>query len=305
MSTPIANRIDFLLLFDVKDGNPNGDPDFDNSPRFDPETFQGLVSDVCLKRKIREWVHAAKSQNGTIEPGYDVFVLQGHSLESRQKMPYEHLTELAGAAKGSKTPRGDVEKARAWMCANFFDVRAFGAVMSTTDFNCGQVRGPVQITFARSYDRVLSTEHGITRVAYTKEQKASETSAQTEMGRKHTVAYGLYAAHGFLTPSFAGGANGTGFSDDDLGVLKKALVNMFDLDHSAARGLMRTRHVFAFEHSSALGNAQSGRLFDLVKVARKQGVESPRGFEDYDLASLADIQSACPAGVTVSDWAAE
>ncbi|EPR43458.1 CRISPR-associated protein, Csd2 family [Desulfovibrio sp. X2] len=305
MSTPIANRIDFLLLFDVKDGNPNGDPDFDNTPRFDPETFQGLVSDVCLKRKIREWVFAAKSQGGKIEPGYDVFVLQGHSLESRQKMPYEHLSELAGKAKGAKTTRGDVEKAREWMCANFFDVRAFGAVMSTTDFNCGQVRGPVQLTFARSFDRVLSTEHGITRVAYTTEKKASETSAQTEMGRKHTVAYGLYAAHGFISPAFAGGPSGTGFCADDLAVLKKALVNMFDLDHSAARGLMRTRRVFAFEHSSPLGNAQAGRLFDLVKVARKEGVESPRGFDDYAISSFAEIAAACPAGVTVADWAAE
>lgn len=303
MSTPIANRIDFLLLFDVKDGNPNGDPDFDNSPRFDPETFQGLVSDVCLKRKIREWVYAAKSQGGAIESGYDVFVLQGHSLESRQKMPYEHLAGLDGKAKGAKTVRSDVEKAREWMCANFFDVRAFGAVMSTTDFNCGQVRGPVQLTFARSFDRVLSTEHGITRVAYTTEKKTSETSAQTEMGRKHTVAYGLYAAYGFITPAFAGGANGTGFSADDLDVLKKALVNMFDLDHSAARGLMRTRHVFAFEHASPLGNAQSGKLFDLVKVKRKEGVDSPRGFEDYVITPLSDIKAACPDGVTPTDWA--
>jgi CRISPR-associated protein Csd2 len=304
MSTAISNRIDFLLLFDVKDGNPNGDPDFDNSPRFDPETFQGLVSDVCLKRKIREWVFAAKSQNGGIEPGYDVFVLQGHSLESRQKMPYEHLSELTAKAKAKNTDRTDVGKARNWMCANFFDVRAFGAVMSTTDFNCGQVRGPVQLTFARSYHRILSTEHCITRVAYTKEEKTAGTSAQTEMGRKHTVAYGLYAAHGFLTPAFAGPNNGTGFSTADLEVLKKALVNMFDLDHSAARGLMRTRHVFAFEHASALGEAPCGKLFDLVRVALTDGVESPRSFEDYVVRPLADIKAACPKGVTVTDWAA-
>jgi len=302
--TAIANRIDFLLLFDVKDGNPNGDPDFDNSPRFDPETFQGLVSDVCLKRKIRDWVFAAKSHNGSIEPGYDVFVLQGHSLESRQKMPYDNLAELNGKAKANKTDRTDVEKARGWMCEHFFDVRAFGAVMSTTDFNCGQVRGPVQITFARSFHRVLSTEHGITRVAYTTEKKTAETSAQTEMGRKHTVAYGLYAAHGFVTPAFAGGNNGTGFSAEDLEVLKRALVNMFDLDHSAARGLMRTRHVFAFEHASALGEAPCGKLFDLVQVALKEGVESPRSFDDYVVSPLADIKAACPKGVTVTDWAA-
>jgi CRISPR-associated protein Csd2 len=304
-NTPISNRIDFLLLFDVKDGNPNGDPDFDNSPRFDPETFQGLVSDVCLKRKIRDWVFADKSQNGDIEHGYDVFVLQGHSLESRQRMPYDNLAELKGKGKGPKTDRTDVEKARDWMCENFFDVRAFGAVMSTTNFNCGQVRGPVQLTFARSYDRVLSTEHGITRVAYTREEKTAGTSAQTEMGRKHTVAYGLYRAHGFITPAFAGKPNGTGFSTEDLKVLKQALVNMFDLDHSAARGLMRTRHVFAFEHASALGEAPCGKLFDLVQVALKDGVESPRSFENYEVPPLADIRAACPKGVTVTDWANE
>jgi CRISPR-associated protein Csd2 len=305
MSTAIANRIDFLLLFDVKDGNPNGDPDFDNSPRFDPETFEGLVSDVCIKRKIREYVFQAKSQNDKIEPGYDIFVLQGHSLESRQKMPYEHLPELKGKAKKAKTDRSDVETARRWMCENFFDVRSFGAVMSTTDFNCGQVRGPVQITFARSYHRILATEHAITRVAYTTEKKTSETSAQTEMGRKHTVAYGLYAAHGFITPSFAGGRNGTGFSTDDLELLKKALVNMFDVDHSAARGLMRSRHVFAFEHASALGEAPSGKLFDLVKVKLEDGIEFPRKFEDYAITPLSEIQAGCPKGVEASDWANE
>jgi CRISPR-associated protein Csd2 len=332
MSKPITNRIDFLLLFDVKDGNPNGDPDFDNSPRFDPETFQGLVSDVCIKRKIRDWVYAAKSQDGAIEPGYDIFVLQGHSLESRQKMPYEHLKmtpptglpeeeqEQSGDEKAAgekskkgkggkkKTTEDDLEKivvARDWMCKNFFDVRAFGAVMSTTAFKCGQVRGPVQITFSRSYHRILSTDHRVQRVCKTKETDHIASGQAAEIGRKHTVAYGLYAAHGFVTPAFAGGRNGTGFNSADLKVLKKALVNMFDLDHSAARGLMRTRHIFAFEHTSAMGQAPSGKLFDLVTVSLREGVESPRAFEDYVVRPLEDIRVVCPEGVTVKDWANE
>lgn len=302
MTTSIDNRIDILYLFDVKDGNPNGDPDFDNTPRFDPETFQGLVSDVCLKRKIRNYVHALKSQSGTVEQGYDIFILQGHSLESRQRMPYDNLKLKA---KGSKSDSNDVSKAREWMCENFFDVRAFGAVMSTTDFNCGQVQGPVQVTFARSCDRVLNTEHGITRVAYTTERKTSETTARTEMGRKHTVAYGLYAAHVFINPVFAAaGKKGTGFSTDDLDVLKQALANMFDIDRSAARGLMRARHAFAFEHASALGNAPAGKLFDLVNVALREGVDTPRSFADYSITSLDELQKVCPPNVSVSDWVA-
>src|SRR4051812_28330024 len=180
--TAVSKRSDFVLLFDVKDGNPNGDPDMANTPRFDPETFQGLVSDVAIKRKVRDWVFAKKSESGQPAPGYDVFVLQGIALESRQRMPYDTLNLKAAA---NKTSASDVTKARDWMCEHFFDVRAFGAVMSTTDFNCGQVRGPVQVTFARSLDRVLTMEHGITRVAYTREDKARGTTAQTEMGNKH------------------------------------------------------------------------------------------------------------------------
>lgn len=302
---PISKRIDILYLFDVKDGNPNGDPDFDNTPRFDPETMQGLVSDVCLKRKIRDYVYALKSQKGSIEKGYDIFVLQGESLESRQKMPYEHLKELEGKAKGKDTKLSDVAMARNWMCENFFDVRAFGAVMSTTDFRCGQVRGPVQVTFSRSFDRVLTSDHGITRVAYTTEEKKQGTTAQTEMGHKHTVAYGLYGGHIFINPHLAVGKNGTGFTDEDLGVLKQALVNMFDLDHSAARGLMRARHAFAFEHDSVLGDAPSGKLFDLIDVKLKEGVETPRSFSDYKITILDEIKANCPGKVTVSDWVYE
>lgn len=282
MTSPVVSkRSDFVLLFDVKDGNPNGDPDMANTPRFDPETFQGLVSDVALKRKIRDWVFAKKSEGGKPENGYDVFVLQGHSLESRQRMPFDNLKL---EAKGNKTGRESIAAARKWMCENFFDVRAFGAVMSTTEFNCGQVRGPVQLTFARSFDRILSTEHGITRVAYTTEEKKQSTSAQTEMGNKHTVAYGLYASHGFINPGLVSEPSGTGFTEADLGLIFEALVNMWDLDRSAARGLMACRGLYVFEHESRLGNAPAHTLFERIRVKRKSGVETPRAFSDYEVA---------------------
>ena len=299
-SDVIDKRYDFLYLFDVKDGNPNGDPDFANTPRFDPETFEGLVSDVCLKRKIRDYVFALKSQGGTIEPGYDIFVLQGHSLESRQRMPYDHL-KIEPKTKDAD----DIAKARAWMCQSFFDVRAFGAVMSTTDFNCGQVRGPVQLTFSRSFHRVLSSEHAITRVAYTKESKQAGTSATTEMGSKHTVAYGLYRAHGFVNPLFASHARtGTGFTCADLEALWTALANMLGaFDASAARGLMAARHLFVFEHASALGEAPAHKLFELVEdsVCLREGVETPRAFSDYIIPTTEDIRAELPKGVTVTD----
>lgn len=280
----VNKRYDFIYLFDCQDGNPNGDPDFDNAPRFDPETFQGLVSDVCLKRKIRDYVAAAKAG----QPGYAIYVTSGQTLENQQKLPYAKLE-----IKPKTNDRREIEKARQWMCETFFDVRAFGAVMSTTDFNCGQVRGPVQITFARSIDRVFSTEHGITRVAYTLNKKAESTSANTEMGRKHTVAYGLYRAHGFINAALA---SPTGFTEDDLKLLWQALENMFDLDRSAARGLMGARGLFVFEHQSALGDAPAQRLFDRVQVKLKPGVESPRSFDDYVVAANAE---GLPSGITM------
>jgi CRISPR-associated protein Csd2 len=295
-SSPVSNRYDFMYLFDCKDGNPNGDPDMANTPRFDPETFQGLVTDVCLKRKVREYVFALKSQRDKIEPGYDVFVLQGHSLESRQRMPYDNLMELKDKAKGNKTDRGDIDRSRSWMCANFFDIRAFGAVMSTTDFNCGQVRGPIQITFARSIDRVMTSEHAITRVAYTTEEKQKSTSAQTEMGNKHTIAYGLYVAYGFVSPYFAQPPKGTGFNEDDLTVLWQALRNMFDLDHSASRGLMACRGLYIFKHDSLLGNAPAQDLFARIAVRKKDGIEAPRNFDDY---RVTVDNAGLPAGVTI------
>ena len=295
----VSKRYDFAYLFDVKDGNPNGDPDFANAPRFDPETFQGLVSDVCLKRKIRDYVFALKSDGDAVEHGYEIFVLQGHSLESRQRMPYDNC-KLEPKTKD----KDQIKQARKWMCENFFDVRAFGAVMSTTDFNCGQVRGSVQMTFARSYDRVLSSEHGITRVAYTTEAKQQSTTATTEMGSKHTVAYGLFLAHGFVNPFLA---NQTCFTEGDLEVLWQALINMFDQDRSAARGLMAARHLFVFEHESALGNAPAHKLFELIQVKKRdeegKEIETPRSYNDYIVPSVEEITRQLPKGVSLTDKA--
>jgi len=289
----IEHRYDFLYLFDCQDGNPNGDPDADNSPRIDPETLQGLVSDVCLKRKIRDYVLCAKSESGSVEKGYDIFVLSGNTLESRQRLPYDNL-------KGEIEPRGkdtrpdDIRKARQWMCDNFFDVRAFGAVMSTTEFNCGQVRGPVQITFARSVDRVQITEHTITRQAFTGAKDVKSSTGT--MGRKHTISYGLYLAHGYISPVFA---RQTGFSEDDLALLWEALGNLFELDHSAARGAMAARGLYVFRHESRLGNAPAQRLFDTVRIARQEEFEAPRSFADYVVA-MPDPASL-PSGVSLID----
>jgi CRISPR-associated protein Csd2 len=248
MST-IENRYDFVYLFDCQDGNPNGDPDSDNSPRFDPETFQGLVSDVCLKRKVRDYVRYAKTVDDAAESGYGIFVLSGNTLESNQRQPFEKWEgDDKPEAKGKDTKPTDIEKARDWMCRNFFDVRAFGAVMSTTEFNCGQVRGPVQITFARSIDRILPTEHTISRQAFTGEKDIK--SGTGTLGRKHTIPYGLYLAHGYINPVFAAK---TGFSEADLALLWKALANLFELDRSAARGTMSARGLYIFKHDCKLG----------------------------------------------------
>ena len=286
----VENRYDFVYYFDCQDGNPNGDPDSDNSPRVDPETFQGLVSDVCLKRKIRDYVYQKQQVSGSIAKGYDVFVLSGDTLEHRQRMPFDHLkTEIA--PKGKDTKVGDIRKARDWMCEHFFDIRSFGAVMTTTEFNCGQVRGPVQITFSRSLDRVSTTEHTIFRQAFTGEKDIKPGSIGT-FGRKHTLAYGLYRAYGFINPVFA---KQTGFSDDDLKLLWKALENMFGIDHSAARGFMSPRGLFVFKHDSALGEAPAHRLFDLVTTKLKDGVVSPRNFSDYESPSVDSAK--LPTGV--------
>ena len=253
----IRNRYDFVYLFDVKDGNPNGDPDAGNLPRLDPETHQGLVSDVCLKRKVRNYVTLAKGA----EAGYRIYVAERAILEHLQGEAWDAVMGAQSGASPqsrSKLPR-DEAKARAltrWMCANFYDVRAFGAVMSTTAANCGQVRGPVQLTFARSVEPVLALEVAITRMAVTTEADAESKGDIRTMGRKYIVPYGLYRAHGYVSaPLAADEHKGTGFSKTDLELLWAALEQMFDHDRSAARGEMAPRRLVVFKHASALGNA--------------------------------------------------
>jgi CRISPR-associated protein Csd2 len=292
----IENRYDFAFLFDCQDGNPNGDPDSDNSPRFDPETFQGLVSDVCLKRKIRDYVHLVKSSEGEpVSEGYGIFVLSGNTLESRQRLPFERLSGKDKIeAKGRDTEKDDIEKARQWMCKHFFDIRSFGAVMSTTEFNCGQVRGPVQLTFARSIDRVLPTEHTISRQAFTGEKDIK--SGTGTFGRKYTIPYGLYLGHGYVNPFFAAK---TGFDSSDLELLRVALANLFDLDRSSGRGNMAARGLYIFKHESKLGNSSAQRLFESIEIKKKEEVETPRSFSDYCV-TLPDPASL-PRGVSLID----
>jgi CRISPR-associated protein Csd2 len=311
----IENRYDFVYYFDCQDGNPNGDPDADNAPRIDPETSQGLVSDVCLKRKVRDYVfQSQQGQNGKQRHGYDIFVLAGNTLESRQRMPYDHLRLKSTPAETQEPENSDKKKtkskkddnrdsnialARTWMCENFFDIRAFGAVMSTTEFNCGQVRGPIQLTFARSVDPIFSTEHTISRQAFTGEKDIK--NSQGTFGKKHTIAYGLYRAHGFISPAFAeigpdaAKARGTGFSEEDLELFWKALRGMFDLDHSAARGLMSPRELVVFRHASRLGEAPAQMLFEKVSAKTTNAETAPRTFSDYEFTLPA--QADMPAGV--------
>jgi CRISPR-associated protein Csd2 len=278
MPTPIANRYDFVLLFDVKDGNPNGDPDAGNMPRIDPETGEGLVTDVALKRKVRNYV-GIKHRN---QPPNAIYVREGAVLQEQRRPAYEGLKEGERASE---------EKARRFMCENFYDVRAFGAVMSTNKFNAGQVRGPVQLTFARSQHRILPMDHAITRVARETEARAA-AGGQTEMGGKATVAYGLYRAHGFVSPHLAAGEKGTGFSDSDLELLWEALAEMFDHDHSAARGMMAIRRLVAFKHASALGNARASDLFQRIAVGTL--AETPRSYADFDVTI---DERGLPAGI--------
>lgn len=271
--TILSRRHDFVLIFDVTNGNPNGDPDAGNLPRLDPETNHGLVSDVSLKRKIRNYVELAHEG----QAGHHIYVQEGSILNEKHRQAYVALRpDDAKAGKDAKlNPKDDVEagKLRDWMCANFFDVRTFGAVMST-GINCGQVKGPVQITFANSVEAILPVEITVTRMAATNEaekKKAAEggdtdqRSDNRTMGRKHIVPYGLYVAHGFISAKFA---ERTGFSEADLELLFEALKNMFEHDRSAARGEMTTRKLIAFRHDNALGNAPAHTLFDRVKVGR-------------------------------------
>lgn len=278
----LENRYEFVLLFDVKDGNPNGDPDAGNLPRVDAETNEGLVSDVCLKRKVRNFIALTKSEAS----GYDIYVAEKAVLTNQQKKAY-----LAESLDNKPENAG---KAKAWMCKNFFDIRTFGAVMSLKDYNCGQVRGPVQMTFARSVDSIVSAEHAITRMAVATEKEAEKQSGDNRtMGRKFTVPYALYRENGFVNPYFA---DQTGFDGSDLELFWDALKNMFDLDRSAARGLMAARKLIIFKHESKLGNAPAHALFDAVKVVKKLGVDVPRDFSDYDISI---DRAAIPQGVEI------
>lgn len=315
--TEITHRYDFVLLFDVKDGNPNGDPDAGNLPRVDPETGHGLVTDVCLKRKIRNYVTLAKAG---VE-GYDIYVKEKAVLSAQQGRAYQALG-IDGSAKaaaddaekpaddaekpaekpgkrakkeagaGKKSSDGDVvERARDWMCKSFFDIRAFGAVMSLKENNAGQVRGPVQLTFARSIDPIITAEHAITRMAVATQAEADKQGGDNRtMGRKNTVPYALYRAHGFVSAAFA---RQTGFSTEDLALLWKSIHEMFENDRSAARGLMAMRELIVFEHASALGNAPAHRLFERVDVKRRDKTVPARDFAAYEV-TIGDL----PAGVT-------
>jgi CRISPR-associated protein Csd2 len=286
MPSPIANRYDFVLLFDVKDGNPNGDPDAGNMPRVDPETGHGLVTDVALKRKIRNYV-GIKHGN---EPPYAIYVREGAVLQEQRQTVYK----TAGL---DEKDRASDAKARRFMCENFYDVRTFGAVMGMSKFAAGQVRGPVQLTFARSLNRILPMDHAITRVARETPERAA-ARGESEMGGKATVAYGLYRAHGFVSPHLAEGEKGTGFSDADLELFWEALMEMFDHDHSAARGMMATRRLIVFKHASALGNARASDLF--ARVAAATVAETPRSYGDY----VVTVDTAgLPEGIQVLELA--
>lgn len=281
----IQNRYEFVILYDVENGNPNGDPDAGNMPRIDPETGYGIVTDVCIKRKIRNYAELVKGD----ATGYRIHIKEGTPLNRNNAEAYRTI----GLEPNKKSDQEGINRARNWMCANFFDVRTFGAVMTTGD-NCGQVRGPVQINFSRSIDPITQQEVSITRQAVTREE---DLEKERTIGRKHIVPYGLYRAEGYVSAKLANeGSKGTGFSEDDLALLWDALVNMFEHDHSAARGKMATRKLIVFKHESDLGNAPSHLLFDLVKVVRNPDVVTPRSYGDYEII----IESGkTPAGVEI------
>ena len=280
----IQNRYEFVMLFDCENGNPNGDPDAGNMPRTDPETNFGIVTDVCLKRKIRNFVELYKEG----EPGYNILIKADKALNTKFTEAYDAL----GLAKKQKGKDADaVKQAQQYICRNYYDVRTFGAVMSTGDDPCGIVRGPVQINFARSIDPVFPQDITITRQAKTTEDR--QAAGSTEMGKKSIIPYGLYRAEGYVSAMQA--QKVTGFSEDDLELLWTAILHMFDEDHSAARGKMCMRALYVFRHESPLGNAPSHVLFDTIKVTKKEGVAVPRAFSDYDV----DDKSPMPEGVTL------
>jgi len=289
--TDEKRRHDFVMLFDVTDGNPNGDPDAGNLPRVDPETMEGMVTDVCIKRKVRNYVDAVKG----VESRYKIYIENRGYLVDHKKRAYEAV----GAKKGDNSK---ADAARDWMCENFYDVRVFGAVLvgkKKEGYNCGQVRGPVQLTFARSIDPVVPLDISITRVALEnpgeKPRESEDEKASTgTMGRKTLVPYGLYRGHGFFTPHFAAK---TGVSSNDLALFWESLQRMWDIDHSASRGMMALRGLYIFSHTNPLGNAPAHVLFDTIEVKRRAGVEAPRSFADYVVTVR---QDGLPEGITLT-----
>ena len=278
----IKNRIDFVYIFDVQDGNPNGDPDAGNLPRVDAETGMGLVTDVCLKRKVRNYVQTAKGN----EEGFDIFI--------KEKAVLNTLIDKAHDDADVRNAKDKTDAARRYMCKNYYDVRTFGAVMSTGK-NAGQVRGPIQFTFARSADPIAAAEHSITRMAVATEKEAEKQGGDNRtMGRKATVPYGLYVCHGFISANLA---KQTGFSEEDLTLFWDALRNMFDMDRSAARGLMSAQRLIVFRHASELGNAPANKLFELVKIHKTCG-GVPRSFDNY---SVIIDKDNVPSNVTVEE----
>lgn len=283
METKVLNRYDFLLLFDVTDGNPNGDPDAGNMPRIDAETGMGMVTDVCIKRKIRNYVQIVKGA----EKPYDIFIKEKAILNNLISISHQQ-EEVKSLEKEKKT-----EAARAWMCRNYFDIRTFGAVMST-GHNAGQVRGPIQFTFARSIDPVFTSEHCITRMAVATDTESEKQSGDNRtMGRKYTIPYALYKTHGFISAHLAAQ---TGFNEEDLSLFWESLKFMFDHDRSAARGLMCSRKLIVFKHNSALGNVPAQQLFDLVKIERKDVSAPARVYSDY---MITIDKGNLPAGVEI------
>ena len=289
MSEIIRNRYDFVV--DVKNGNPNGDPDAGNMPRMDPETGCGLVTDVCLKRKIRNYVETVKEN----DPRFGIYIKDGVPLNRSDRQALEACGEKNPDLKTLKKNMPDIDaKLRDYMCSHYYNIRTFGAVMTTfvtAKLNCGQVRGPVQLGFARSVDPIMPQEVTITRVAITTEKDALEKD--TEMGRKHIVPYGLYRVEGFVSANLA--RKTTGFTEEDLELLWQAILNMFENDRSAARGIMAVRRLIIFRHESELGDAPAWKLFELVKAQRREGVTTPRDFSDYEVTV---DEANLPEGVT-------
>jgi len=297
MSAPIQHRYDFVYLFDVTDGNPNGDPDAGNLPRVDAETGQGLVTDVCLKRKVRNYVGLVHAE----KPPYEIYVKERAVLNSQHERAYHALSLDSKDRKTKAKDKADEDqRLTEWMCANFFDIRAFGAVM-TTEVNCGQVRGPVQFTIARSIHPIVSQEHTVTRCAVTTQREAEKQEGDNRtMGRKFTVPYGLYRGFGYINATLA---ERTRFDEADLELFKQALNMMFENDRSAARGLMRPVRCIAFRHEGKLGNARADQLFDRIGVELRDEVKAdkrpPRSSEDYRISINADN---LPKGIAIEEW---